>query len=65
MVRGRKEAPSAPPDSIRKKIPVRLKFPHGFIDDEGLHHFWHADQQVLDDEELELLRGRGVELKEG
>ncbi len=65
MVRRRREAP---PGGVRREVEpfsFRLSFPHGFIDDTGTHRFWHADQPVLDDEELELLRARGVDLKEG
>ena len=66
MVRRKGEALSAPPGGIRREAErFRLSFPHGFIDDGGTHRFWHADQAVLDDEELELLRARGVDLKEG
>ena len=65
MVRRRKEASSTPPDGVREEADHTLTFPHGFIDEDGTHRFWHAGQRVLDHEELELLRARGVDLKEG
>ncbi len=43
----------------------RVTFPYGFIDDDGIHRFWSAGQQVLDADELDLLLARGVTLQEG
>ena len=39
-------------------------FPYGFIDEAGMHRFWHAGQQVRDPDELALLQARDVNLKE-
>ncbi len=69
MVQRKREAPSAPPgsdpqDGAPDGRCFKLVFPYGFIDEDGLHRFWHSDQQVRDPGELELLRARGVKLKE-
>jgi hypothetical protein len=70
MAQRKREAPPAasggdpedgePPDERCFK----LVFPYGFIDDNGLHRFWHSGQQVRDPDELELLRARGVKLED-
>lgn len=66
MVRRRGEAPPAPPDDVQPdEACFRLSFPHGFVDADGKHRFWHAGQVVRDADELELLRMRGADLKEG
>jgi len=65
VVRRRREAPEAPPNEARNGGGwYKLAHPHGFVDENGSHHFWHAGQRVRDARELELLRARGVDLTE-
>ena len=42
----------------------RLQFPYGFIDNAGGHRFWRAGEAVEAEEDLALLRGRGVVLEQ-
>ena len=66
MARRTREAPEAPPaDEPALRSHFKVVHPYGFIDDDGVHRFWHAGQPVLENDELDLLQSRGVILQEG
>lgn len=60
----RPEALKATPAEYSSVTPMRVVFPHGFIEADGTHRVWLAGQLVDDAAELGLLRARGVELQE-
>jgi hypothetical protein len=43
-------------------LPARVKLtrPHGFIDENGTHRFWHAGDHVSDPATIELLIDRAA-----
>ena len=42
----------------------RLRFPYGFIDDDGTHRYWAAGAMVDNLDDMALLQARGVDLEE-
>ena len=51
----REEAAEAAPTLPAK---VRLVSPHGYIDENGRHRYWHGGDVISDPAEIALLMGR-------
>ncbi|WP_428394153.1 hypothetical protein [Lichenicoccus sp.] len=65
MARRRGEAPAASPsDVVAVEVGFRLRFPYGFIDEDGTHRFWGSGAVVENTDDLALLRARRVDLEE-
>jgi hypothetical protein len=60
--RTKRQRPEETEPVVDNDLPERIKIidPHGFIDDEGTHRYWHAGVQVEDPEQIALLIARGA-----
>jgi len=58
------QAPKAEGKPKAQKVPesVTLSAPHGFIDEDGSHRYWHAGHVVTDPEHVALLIKRKAPL---
>lgn len=58
-------APPVQPPKAKSKVPasVKLMSPHGFIDENEQHRYWHSGQEVTDPEEIALLIERKAPLE--
>ncbi len=57
-------APAPPSPPVDPPAPVvgkhRLTRPHGFIDGDGRHRYWHAGDVLSDAAEIAMLKARGA-----